>query len=283
MKKNLSLVIKGFIIGIANIIPGVSGGTLAITLGLYEDLIGAISHFFTRLKENIKFLLPVALGAILSILVLSNLIKYSLQHYKVPTTLFFVGLIIGGIPLLIKKLKEEETKSERSIINYIIFILTFIFVALFAFLKEGNIHVTFESMNMIEYIKLFIVGAVAAATMVIPGISGSFVLMMLGYYEPIINVISELSHFNNITNNLLIIIPLAIGLGIGIILIAKLIEYLLKKYPVKTYYGIIGFVCASLISIIMPLFSISFNIKDIIIGLILMIIGTMIAYKLGGE
>lgn len=283
MKKSLSLVIKGFIIGIANIIPGVSGGTLAITLGLYEDLIGAISHFFTRLKENIKFLLPVALGAILSILVLSNLIKYSLQYYKVPTTLFFVGLIIGGIPLLIKKLKEEETKSERSIINYIIFILTFIFVALFAFLKEGNIHVTFESMNMIEYIKLFIVGAVAAATMVIPGISGSFVLMMLGYYEPIINVISELSHFNNITNNLLIIIPLAIGLGIGIILIAKLIEYLLKKYPVKTYYGIIGFVCASLISIIMPLFSISFNIKDIIIGLILMIIGTMIAYKLGGE
>lgn len=282
MRKSLSLVIKGFIIGIANIIPGVSGGTLAITLGIYEDLIGAISHFFSKLKDNLKLLCPIGVGAILSILVLSNLIKYALENYKIPTTLFFVGLIIGGIPLLIKKLKEEQ-KSEKSIINYLVFILTFIFVALFAFLKEGNAHISFSSMDFLGYIKLFVVGAIAAATMVIPGISGSFVLMMLGYYEPIINVVSEISHLNNIVNNLLILIPLGIGLVVGIVLIAKLIEYLLKNHPVKTYYGIIGFVCASLISIITPLFSITFNIGNIIVGLILLIIGSLIAYKLGGE
>ena len=108
LKENLILVAKGFVIGIANIIPGVSGGTLAITLGIYERLIKAISHFFTNLKENIKFLVPIAVGAVLSLLILSNVIGYALDHYPIPTTLLFVGLIFGGVPLLYRHVKTEK-------------------------------------------------------------------------------------------------------------------------------------------------------------------------------
>lgn len=282
MRKNISLVIKGFIIGIANIIPGVSGGTLAITLGIYEKLIETIGHFFSNLKENLKFLIPIGVGAGLSIVVLSNIIKYSLKYYKLPTTLFFVGLIVGGLPLLVKKIKEDKNyKKDYS--NYVVLVITFVLVAMFAFMKDSGAKVVLEHMMFVDYLKLFLVGVVAAGTMVIPGISGSFVLMLLGYYEPIINVISDVTHFNNIINNGLIILPFGLGIIIGIVVIARIIEYLLSKQPIKTYYGIIGFVCASLIAILMPLFSLTFNIANILIGLVLMFVGIIIAYKLGDD
>lgn len=276
MKENIILGIKGFIIGVANIIPGVSGGTLAITLGLYEDIIGAISHFFRDIKKNIKLLLAVGIGAVLSLLILSNVIGYSLEHYPIPTTLFFVGLILGGMPILLKKVKGNTKKIS----NWIILAITFGIVILFTFMKEGSSLVNLGSLDFGGYLLLFVVGIVAAATMVIPGISGSFVLMLLGYYEPIINTIRDLSHFHNIGSNLLILIPFGIGIVVGIIGIAKIIEWLLKKFEVPTYFGIIGFVLASLISIIISIGAFD-NIVQIVIGIILAVLGFGIAYQLG--
>ena len=123
--------------------------------------------------------------------------------------------------------------------------------------------------------------------MVIPGISGSAVLMTLGYYEPIINTIKDLTNFSNLANNMMILIPFGIGVIIGILLIAKLIEYLLKKYEIKTYYGILGFVFASIISIIIQNFFmngiISISILEVIVGLILFGLGFIVAYKLGDK
>lgn len=279
MKDKILLVLKGFVMGVANIIPGVSGGTLAITLGIYEDLIKAISHFFSNIKENLKLLCPIALGMVLSLAILSNIIGYSLEHYPIPTTLFFVGLILGGIPLLYKTVAHEPKSGS----NVMIFVLTFLFVTIFSFLKTGNAIVHFEEMNFLGYVLLFLVGVIAAATMVIPGISGSFVLMLLGYYEPIINTIRDLTKFNHIVSNILILIPFGLGVLLGIIGIAKILEYLLEKYPIKTYFGILGFVLASFISILIPLFKLSFDFVQIGIGIVLFIIGCVIAYKLGEE
>lgn len=279
MKEKIFLVLKGFVIGIANIIPGVSGGTLAITLGIYEDLIKAISHFFSNIKENLKLLIPIFIGMVLSLAILSNVIGYSLEHYPIPTTLFFVGLILGGLPLLVKHIKGKE----KSISNWIVFLITFLIVAVFAFLKSGNAMVDLSNLSIGGYLLLFIVGIVAAATMVIPGISGSFVLMLLGYYEPIINIIREFTKFKNFTSNFIILAVFGMGVLLGIIVIAKIIEYLLEKQPIKTYYGIIGFVLASMISIIMPLLELEFVISQVVIGIILLLIGMVIAYKLGEE
>ena len=279
LKENLILVAKGFVIGIANIIPGVSGGTLAITLGIYERLIKAISHFFTNLKENIKFLVPIAVGAVLSLLILSNVIGYALDHYPIPTTLLFVGLIFGGVPLLYRHVKTEK----KSCSNLLIFFITFAIVTIFAFLKEGNFSVDLSNLNLFGYILLFIVGMVAAATMVIPGISGSFMLMLLGYYQPIINTIRNLTRFDDLTKSFMILIPFGIGVLVGIVLIAKLIEFLLEKYEVKTYFGILGFVLASVLTLIYGLFGNSFDIVQILIGVVTFFIGSIVAYKLGDE
>lgn len=271
------LGIKGFVIGLANIIPGVSGGTLAITLGIYEKLIGVLTHFFKNWKENIKFLIPIGIGAVLSLLVFSNIIGYALEHYPVPTTLLFMGLILGGVPILLRKVKDK-----KSISNFLIFLLTFSVVLIFTLLKEQTHMVNLEHLNVIGYLLLFGVGIIAAATMIIPGISGSFILMLLGYYEPIINTIRDLSHMNNIVENTMILIPFGIGILVGIISIAKLIEYLLKKYETKTYYGIIGFVVSSICSIFIQM-GLPHDFFQLLIGIVLAIIGFLFAYRLGCE
>lgn len=276
MKEKLTLVIKGFLIGVANIIPGVSGGTLAITLGIYEKLIGAISHFFKNLKENIKFIIPIGIGAVLSILLLSRVISFCLKEYTLATILFFIGLILGGIPLLNKKIKGHY----KNVSNIIIFLLSFGFVIALSVLKGENV-VSFANMNIINYIMLFLVGVVAAATMIIPGVSGSFVLMLLGYYKPIVDTIGALTKFNNIWQNIMILVPFGIGVLVGIVAISKLLEFLFKKYEVKTYFGVMGFIMASIITIFTGAEGLVFSIPQLLIGLILLGIGFTAAYKLG--
>lgn len=277
--KNIILILKGMMIGIANIIPGVSGGTLMIILGLYEEVIDTISHFFKNFKKNLKFIIPLAIGMIISILLLSKVISVCLDKYPFPTVLFFVGLILGGIPLLWNKAKAAKGKWS----NWLVFGITFVIVLAFAFLKSGNYVVSLNNLNLFGYIYLFIVGIISAATMVIPGISGSFVLMLLGYYEPIVNTIRDLTNFSLLGHNLLILIPFGLGIIIGIVLIAKLIEYLLHRYPVKTYYGVLGFVIASLVAIIKPILITTPSIIEIVIAVILIITGGLIAYKLGDK
>ena len=275
----LLLVLKGMIIGVANIIPGVSGGTLMIILGLYEDIINTISHFFKNIKKSLKFVVPLGIGMILSILLLSKVISICLDKYPFPTTLFFIGLILGGIPLLWNKSKA----AKRNVSNWVVFGITFLVVITFAFLKSGNNIISLDNLGLFGYCTLFIIGMISAATMVIPGISGSFVLMLLGYYEPIVNTIKDLTNFSLLGHNLLILIPFGLGILVGIILVAKLIEYLLKRYPVKTYYGVLGFVIASIVAIIKPLIGINISITDVIISIILVILGGVIAYKLGDK
>ena len=279
MKVYLLLILKGMIIGVANIIPGVSGGTLMITLGLYEEVINTISHFFKNFKKNLKFIIPLAIGMVLSILILSKIISWCLDNHSFPTTLFFIGLIIGGIPLLWNKVKAAKYKWT----NWLVFIITFGIVLTFAFLKSGDFVVDFNSLTTIGYITLFIIGMLSAATMVIPGISGSFVLMLLGYYEPIINTIKDLTKFNDLWHNILILAPFGIGILVGIVLVAKLIEYLLKRYPIKTYYGVLGFVLASIVAIVKPIIGIEISILEVIIAIVLVIVGGLVAYKLGDK
>ena len=275
--KNIVLIIKGFIFGLANIIPGVSGGTLAITLGIYEDLIKSISHLFSNFKNSIKFLFFLALGAVLAIILMSKVINMCLDKYPFPTTLFFIALIIGGLPMISKKIKKEKLKIS----NIIVFLITFSLIMIMTFTKANTSAVSLDNINILGIILLFLVGVVASGTMIIPGVSGSFVLMLLGYYKPILNTISNLT--NNFTQSILILLPFGIGVIIGIILIAKLIEMLINKYPIKTYYGILGFIIASIIALTTSLFGTPVSIYQLLISVILVMLGLVTGYRLGDE
>lgn len=279
MKDKIFLVIKGFLLGIANIIPGVSGGTLALTLGIYQDLIGAISHFFKNLKKNLQLLIPLGIGMVVAILLGSKIISYCLEKFTFPTTLFFIGLIVGGIPLLTKKLKGKKLKP----FNLAVFLLTFGIVMIMTFLNAGNNMVDLSHMTIIQALLLFVVGMVAAATMVIPGVSGSFVLMLLGYYKPIVNTIGNLTNFSLLGHNILVLAPFGVGILVGIVGIAKLIEYLLKKHEIPTYYGILGFVISSVIGLGIGLVGVETSTLQVLSGLVLFVLAFIIGYKLGDD
>ena len=277
MKDKLILVIKGFFFGIANIIPGVSGGTIALTMGVYEDLIEVIGHFFKDLKRSLNFIIPFGIGAVLSILLMSKLISAALDKFPFPTTLFFIGLIVGGIPLLTKKVKNVKIKP----INIILFLITFGLIIGMSIMNEGSNVVSLTNVNFFMYFILFLVGMIAAATMVIPGVSGSFVLMLLGFYKPIVNTVSNITDFSLLSHNLSILIPFGLGIVIGIVLVSRLLEFLFNKFEISTYYAILGFVIASVVTLIFSLFGFSISIIQIVIGLVLFGISILIGYKLG--
>ena len=268
MKENIMLILKGFALGIANVIPGVSGVTLSVILGIYEKLIDILSNLKTKLKENFKYLLFLAIGLILAIGLFSNAVTFCLKNYPFATILFFIGFIIGGMPPLLNKVK-----SKIDIKSVICFIIAFTIVMLMAFITPDTMNKSLDIINIKTLIILFLIGVLGAASMVLPGISGSFVLMLIGYYEPIMNSISEFTKLNNLTHNILILAMFGLGVLFGIIFMAKLIKILLEKYEIPMYMGIIGFVIASAISILVSVIGSSYGVLQIIIGVILMFVG----------
>ncbi len=280
-------LLKGAGIGTAMIIPGVSGGTLALILGIYEKLIYAISHVFRKFKESMGLLIPVLIGALLSFVLLAKLIDPALEYHLFPTILFFFGAVLGGLPMLLNKLKGKQVRTSYVAIA----VITFAVVIGLLFTGEGR-DASFEHMGFIGYLLLILVGAVSAATMVIPGVSGSAFLMTVGYYKPVIAII------DNVRDNpglaVKVLAPMAVGMVLGIFFIAKLIEYLLKNFEVQTYWGIVGFVVASAAVIFIQNFfkvdgvwtSIGTvlagtSVLDYILGVLLCALGFFLAYKLG--
>ena len=207
------------------------------------------------------------------------MINFSLTKFPVPTTLFFIGLIVGGVPLIYKNVKGNKLNIKYAIS----FIIPFALIMAITFMDSGNKAISLANMNVLKMIVLGLIGIVAAATMVIPGISGSFVLMLLGYYKPIVKTISDLTNFKLLAHNLMVLIPFGLGVLLGIVLVAKIVEYLLKKHEKITYYAILGFIISSIISLIVNLFSYSTTIYQLLASIVLLGIGMAIGYKLGDE
>ena len=276
MKDKIILFFKGIILGVSFVIPGVSGGTLAVTMGLYEELIEAISHFYQskgNFKKYFLFILPIALGIVVSVVLFARIIKFGLDKMPVITIMFFMGLILGGIPSLLKKISNHKYGFK----DFIYMFVGILVLLVLSVLSPSDNAVL--SLSFVGIIKLLFVGIIASASMVVPGISGSFMLMIMGFYEPIINLINDITSFNNIVHNILLACPFGIGIVLGIVTIAKLIEKCLKKYERQTYCVIIGFVFASLLQIFITIFDYNFTITDIIVGIILMSLSASFIYK----
>lgn len=276
MKEKLSLILKGIVLGTSFILPGVSGGVLSVVMGIYDKLIEAVSHFYeswANFKKYFNFLFFLGVGGIISVLILTNVIEFALNKIPVITILLFVGLIVGGVPQLFNKIKNEVSFG-----NILLMFIGIGLLVIMSFTTGGAGNQVIDT-SLISMIKMFGIGVLSSATIVIPGVSGSFLLMVIGYYEPLLRIVNEITSFTNLYNNIIVMIPLGIGLVLGAILIARVIDFCLRKYPVKTYYVIIGFVIASIIEVFLSVFEYSYTIPTIIIGLILMVFSSLIVYK----
>ncbi len=278
--------LKGIFIGLANIIPGVSGGTIAVILGIFDDLIDTINNFFRDIKKNLGFITPIGFGILFSILFFSSILELCLKKYSLPTNIFFVGLIFGSIPLIYKKAIKNGIKK-----NYFVYTLISILIVVLAsnFNKNGATQIN-NDISFIFLLKIFFGGLLAAIAMIIPGISGSFIMVLLGIYPTVINSISNISRclLNFSDKNLLIrtgaiIFSLGLGLILGILLISRLISVLLEKFYSETYFCILGLIIGSIYGIFVSPMTYQSGINNfmILISVISFFVGAIISYFLG--
>lgn len=281
----LKQLLQGMVVGIANIIPGVSGGTMMVAMGLYDKLIHAITHLKSEFKESMKLLIPIFIGAGIAIVALSRLFEYLLGNYPVPTNFAFCGLIMGSLPFVVKKVRGY-TITISKIIPFLVF---FGLVILMAVMGETGGTAADVSFGLVNILKLLGVGIIAAATMVIPGVSGSMMLMLLGYYDTILESINDfidaLVKFDiqGLIAELEVLLPFGIGVVFGIFLIAKLIEFIFSKAEIHAYYAIIGLIVASPIAILLKTDWSGVSVPMLVISIITFAAGWFAASKLGGE
>ena len=282
-------VIKGILIGVANIIPGVSGGTMMVSMGVYEKIIGVVNNLFKDIKKSILTLLPLGIGMLLGVAVFSFVIPWCLEVYPFPTSFCFIGLILGGVPAIIKPAKESLYKEGKSVAAPHIIAFACLFALAVGMVAMNDTQTNFASfdLNIGFMIIMFLVGVVSAATMVIPGVSGSLVLMILGVYAGIMSSISGFISavfafdWAQIFYYVGILAPFGIGVIVGIFAVAKLIEWLFAKFPSITYCGILGLIVASPIAIVIKMGRNNINPITIIVGIVLLVLGTWFTYWFG--
>ncbi|MBT6120492.1 DUF368 domain-containing protein [bacterium] len=234
LRDTLKTIFHGFCIGIANIIPGISGGTLAVILGIYEKLIASIYSIFTfsfkEISKNLGFLIKIGIGVILGVASLSKFLEYALTASPQPVFMFFFGLILGSIPIVFKISNIKKIHWPEAIVGLVTLCSM---IALF-FLSPPP--PTDETTNSILFFGIS--GFIAAGTMVIPGISGSLILLYLGAYKPIVHAISSF--------NIQIIGIVGLGAICGILFFSSFIHWLFKKYHNIAYMAVMGFLVGSL-------------------------------------
>lgn len=258
MKNTIILIIKGVIIGIGKILPGVSGAILAISLNVYDKGLDAITNFFNNVKKNTSFLIKLGTGILIGLIFFSKIIKYFIINYENQTIALFIGLIIGGIPILFKEIKNKK--------HYLYLVISFILIMLLSLININN------NKTNLTFIDLLISGFVEAFSTILPGISGTSLLMLLGSWTTIINAISNITNINSLKT----LTFFSIGIFIGTIIISKLLSYCFKKIKSITYSIILGISLSTTLSLILKKIKIS-NISQLLTTIILIITGYFIS------
>lgn len=231
-------MLAGLLIGMGIVLPGVSGGVIAVILNVYDKIIFSVNNFFENKKENGIFLAKIIVSIIIGAIISANLLTYFFDKYLVEMSYLFIGLVLGTIPLIVKTYKEKSDKQ----LNYLVIIVVMLLSALLSIFLNGDVISTEKS-----FFNLFLSGVLFILGKVVPGLSSSVLLTMIGRYDLLLSVFSNPIEF--LTSNFSDFIIILFGILIGFIVSMKIITYLLKKYYSLTYSVIIGFVIGSVVSL----------------------------------
>ena len=236
---------KGFLMGIVELVPGVSSGTMALLLGIYDQFLGAISRIVSKYyKQALAFLLPLVIGMAIAILTMSSVLDYFLQNHTIPTHWFFMGMVLGVIPMMIR---ISNVKAEFRIIHFILIFAGIAILFIMSMFNADTPPASSAGMAAGDLLRYFITGVLAASMMLLPGISGSLVMLILGVYPVVIYAINEFTSLNFTV--LPILISTGLGIVTGVLLASRLISHFLKNYTYLTYAAIIGLLFGSVFAI----------------------------------
>ena len=250
MLKGFLDVLRGAVIGVSNIIPGVSGGTMAVSMGIYDRVIYAVNNLFKQFRKSFREILPILIGVLIGLFAFAALIgtllgtkSDEIPITRLPTNFAFIGLILGGLPAIYKRVSMKNARMP----GVVLFLFFLVLVVVLPLLNPPEARTADHSIGTI--LLMIPLGAIASSAMVIPGISGSMILMLLGYYNPVINAMNDLRGGD--WSSLAILLPYVIGLLVGIVFIAKLMNYLLRQHAALTFCAIFGLVIGSPVVLLM--------------------------------
>lgn len=270
MVQYILAAVYGLVFGIANIIPGVSGGTMLVVFGCYDKVCGALSLNFKEIKKNIVFLIFFGIGAVIGLLGFAVVITWLFGEFPTETYMFFMGLIAGSAPLIIRNATVREKFRPVCAIPFVLALALVVGLAILE--QSGAVAPAADIQGIGAFVLYLVAGFVAAVAMIIPGVSGSFIMVLLGTYETVIASI----HIHSL--NFAVIIPTAIGVICGLVLGARLITFLLKKFRLMVFSAILGLVVGSLYAIFPAGFGLN---SDTLIGAAALIVGFYIAFIVG--
>ena len=268
---SFSDLFKGVLVGVANILPGVSGSALAVSMGIYGQIIHALTDFPKHPKKSLQTLLPYIIGALCGVIGLSFTIEYLFAHYPLQTSLIFMGLILGGVPSVFSR--AVKTGSTTTCIG--VCLAAFLLVTILSGADPSGSQPVSLTPSLSCGLKLFPLGILGAATMIIPGISGSMLLMMIGYYQPLLTSVNHffksmaLLNFSSAWAEFLILLPFGLGILTGFFLCARLIDTLMTHFGSVTYCAILGLVLSSPIAILLEIPRQFFTAPNIVSGILL--------------
>lgn len=269
--KYIKLALQGFIIGIGKIIPGVSGAMFAMMFGVYERALKVISNLKKELKGNFIFITVLGLSVLLAIIFGSNIINKCLDNYYIQTMFLFIGMMVAGIKPLLGNVKGTKLSKKNLTLTLGISVILLV-ISLVDFQNgQGEIQ-----RNLFSVVMLFISGFLDAMATIIPGICGTALLMILGYYDTVISSLGNVFDASNLSNNLFVLTPFVIGLIVGVIVVSKFVNYLFNNYKVQTYYTIVGFAIMSIIILFVKTITVSFVWTELLISIILFVVGFII-------
>ncbi len=266
---NIYSIFSGTLIGTGIILPGVSGSVIAIMLGVYDKIIYLLNDNSKNILNKIKELFPLLIGMLIGIIFFGNILLYLFKKYEIQLCYIFIGLILGGVPTLL-----NELKKNKSNINYKFLTITFLISLFLVILSNSNTIFFQMNPNQISFPSLFIAGILYISGKIIPGISSSFFMIVLGLYDYILKMISN--PFSLTIFEYIKFIPFILGVIVGLLILIKLINYLLSNYFAKTYSAIIGFVIGSVFAIF-PGMKLELS---YFISIILMLLSFIFTYKM---
>jgi len=257
---------KGAAIGAANTVPGVSGGTIAVVTGIYDRLVAAIGDFFSpRWKEHLFFLAPVLAGVLFGIAGFAWVIDFGLTTYPEQTFFFFVGLIGGSVPFVYHQVGDAPPRPGDAILA----LFAFGILLVQAILGEPPMSDPITTVSVATLVPLLVAGVLATGTMIIPGVSGSFVLLIIGMYSTFLQAVRQ--------GNIPVLGVLIIGAAVGIVAVSKVMDLLLRRFHRRTYWFILGLVAGSIVGIWPGVTSIASALGDIVAA----VVGGALALLLG--
>ena len=256
-------VVKGIVIGAGAILPGISSGVLCVIFGIYENLLNCSLNFFKNIKYNFKVLFPIGLGAFIGIVLFGNILKYVFYAYPIQTKSIFIGLIIGSIPELLKKANSSEKDNSKLKLHNLFFLIFSFALGLLLVYVERKYDFS-NGNNHFSFLYLLFSGFFMSAGVIIPGVSSTLILMLLGVYDAYLLSVSSLY--------VPFLFPLAVGLLVGSVCCMKLVKYLLDKYHTQTFFSIIGFTIGS-VFVLLPKIS---SLNEAILSILCIILGSFI-------